>query len=84
MQTYVGNVLKWREKKREIEMCMWVLRVKLKGEGQKKAWCVIFDSIIHLLMAIICNIGHEMDMNDHQMAIQCPPIVFFNAPGMAV
>ena len=41
MQTYVGNVLKWREKKREIEMCMWVLRVKLKGEGyayaQKKA-----------------------------------------------
>ena len=29
------------EKKREIEMCMWVLRVKLKGEGyayaQKKA-----------------------------------------------
>ena len=21
------------EKKREIEMCMWVLRVKLKGEG---------------------------------------------------
>ena len=32
MQTYVGNVLKWREKKREIEMCMWVLRVKLKGE----------------------------------------------------
>ena len=42
MQTYVGNVLKWREKKREIEMCMWVLRVKLKG--QKKAG-VIFDSI---------------------------------------
>ena len=41
MQTYVGNVLKWREKKREIEMCMWVLRVKLKGEGLEKSWCNI-------------------------------------------
>ena len=41
------------EKKREIEMCMWVLRVKLKGEGymhiymhRKKSWA-IFDSITH-------------------------------------
>ena len=38
------------EKKREIEMCMWVLRVKLKGEGyayaSEKSWA-IFDSITH-------------------------------------
>ena len=52
MQTYVGNVLKWREKKREIEMYMWVLRVKLKGEGQKKAGA-IFDSITHHILFYI-------------------------------
>ena len=63
MQTYVGNVLKWREKKREIEMCMWVLRVKLKGEGQKKAG-VIFDSITHHILFYILvlnkNIKYHM------------------------
>ena len=52
MQTYVGNVLKWREKKREIEMCMWLFRVKLKGEGQKKTG-VIFDSITHHILFYI-------------------------------
>ncbi len=39
------------EKKREIEMCMWVLRVKLKGARDmhiciEKSWA-IFDSITH-------------------------------------
>ena len=67
MQTYVGNVLKWREKKREIEMCMWLFRVKLKGEGQKKTG-VIFDSITHHILFYILvlnkNIKYHMyDIN---------------------
>ena len=49
-------------------MCMWVLRVKLKGEEQKKAG-VIFDSITHhilfyILVLLNKNIKYHMyDIN---------------------
>ena len=44
------------EKKREIEMCMWVLRVKLKGEGYMHIYICIEKKAGQYLIVLHINI----------------------------